>query len=258
MAEQSDFKARQFEFAAYLRDPDNQPAPADVEERRMVIYRDLFFNNVRNLLAGTFPILAELLGDDRWTLLIRDFYRDHQSHSPLFPDVPKEFLRYLADERPTGTHTDPQADPAFMQELAHYEWVEAGLMLAEDDTPHNKINTEGDLLAETPVTSRLAWLLNYAWPVNEIGRDYQPDMPADQPLYYLVYRDTADKVIFVKLNTVSARLFEILRTENMTGFEALKQVAAELNHPEPEKVISKGKQILQEWRTKDIVVGTLI
>jgi hypothetical protein len=131
-------------------------------------------------------------------------------------------------------------------------------MLAEDDTPHSIIDSEGDLLAATPVTSRLAWLLNYAWPVNEIGRDYQPDMPAEQPLYYLVYRDTAYKVIFVKLNTVSARLFEILQTENLTGLAALKKVAAELKHPEPEKVISKGIQILQEWRTKDIVVGTLI
>jgi hypothetical protein len=65
-------------------------------------------------------------------------------------------------------------------------------------------------------------------------------------------------VIFVKLNTVSARLFEILQTENLTGLAALKQVAAELKHPEPEMVISKGIQILQEWRTKDIVVGTLI
>jgi hypothetical protein len=102
VAETGNLQQQQYAFAAYIRDPDNNPAPVDIEPRRMAIYRNLFFNSVRSLLGGTFPVLSDLLGEDRWALLIRDFYRDHQSHSPLFPDVPREFLHYLADERATG------------------------------------------------------------------------------------------------------------------------------------------------------------
>ena len=33
-------------FAAHIRDPENQAGPAGVEDRRMDIYRQLFFNNI--------------------------------------------------------------------------------------------------------------------------------------------------------------------------------------------------------------------
>ena len=38
----------------------------------MAIYRDLFFNNVASLLAGTFPVLRRLLGEDEWRELLTD------------------------------------------------------------------------------------------------------------------------------------------------------------------------------------------
>ena len=42
-----DFRQVQREFAAHLRDPANNPAPGNIEERRLAIYRELFFNNVK-------------------------------------------------------------------------------------------------------------------------------------------------------------------------------------------------------------------
>ena len=111
-------RARQYAFAAHLRDPDNSPAPTDIEDRRMAIYRDLFINNVTSFLRQSFPVLADLMEEQRWKLLVKDFYREHKSHSPLFPDLPKEFLDYLANERDLGQHSDDQDDPPFLYELA--------------------------------------------------------------------------------------------------------------------------------------------
>jgi hypothetical protein len=257
MAESTDFRTKQYEFAAYLRDPDNQPAPTDIEARRMAIYADLFFNNVRNFLGGHFPVLREILGEERWAMLVRDYYRDHQSHAPLFPDMPREFLDYLAEERPSGKRTDEQADPPFMHELAHYEWVEAGLLMAEDEPPAGDIDPEGDLLANPPALSSVAWLLSYSWPVNEIGKEPQPLVPAEAPLHYLVHRDADDKVQFLRLNVVSARLFELLSANNsLSGRAALEQIADELQHAEPEKVIESGASLLKQWREKNIALGT--
>ncbi|NNG12205.1 MAG: DUF2063 domain-containing protein, partial [Halobacteria archaeon] len=59
--ERPDFIRRQYEFAAHIRDPKHQPAPADVEDRRMGIYRELFYNNVEGFIAGTFPVLRRIL-----------------------------------------------------------------------------------------------------------------------------------------------------------------------------------------------------
>jgi len=61
-----DFKAKQQEFSAYLRDPDKHPAPADVKPERMAMYRELFFNNIDQFLAVNFPVLRKLLTDTQW------------------------------------------------------------------------------------------------------------------------------------------------------------------------------------------------
>ena len=244
-------------FAAHLRAPDRHPAPEDIEDRRMQIYRDLFINNVTSFLGNSFPVLNELLGTERWAMLVRDFYRDHQSHSPLFPDMPKEFLDYLARERDEREKTDAESDPPFLYELAHYEWVETGLALAEEpDTPQD-VDATGDLLTGAPVTYGLAWLFSYQYPVNEINRDNQPAEPAPQPLHYLVYRNAEFKVKFIKMNIVSARLFELLTTDaDLTGDKALRSIATELNHPDPDKVVAGGAAILEQWREAGIILGT--
>jgi len=249
---------RQHAFAAYLRDPDNTPAPENIEERRLKIYRDLFFNNVCLLLGNAFPVLSELLGERRWKLLIRDYYRDHKSHSPLFPDMPKEFLDYLANERAGGIHTDTEADFPFMYELAHYEWVETGLLLATEKPAPANLDPQGDLLEQIPVASSLAWLFGYRYAVNEIGGEQIPDGPAEQPLHFLIYRDEQEKVQFIKLNIVSASLFEIIAAQSgLSGKQVLEKIAAQLNHPDPDKVIAGGLSILEQWREKNIVLGTV-
>ena len=107
MAEQ-DFRKLQYAFAAHLRNPETNPAPANIEDRRMTIYRDLFFNNMVSLLAGTFPVLHRILGVDRWRELVRDFYHRHQSHTPLFMEVPQEFLAFLQGEL-AGLHPGTRA-----------------------------------------------------------------------------------------------------------------------------------------------------
>lgn len=248
-------RKRQYEFAAHLRDPQQHPAPTGIEARRVKIYADLFFNNVRRFLGGSFPITVKILGDDRWSALIRDYYRDHTSHSPLFPDMPREFLGYLSEER--ADNPAAENDPPFLYELAHYEWVESGLSLASDPEPPGAINPDGDLLDQPPILRQPAWLLAYNFPVNEIGPDNQPDEPADQPLHYLVLRNADDKVKFIKLNIVSARLYELLHAdEKLTGRAALETIAAELHHSDPAAVIKSGANILEQWRTAGIVVGS--
>ena len=61
MPEIPEFQRKQYAFAAHIRDPDGAPAPEGIEDRRIAIYRDLFFNNVSQLLSNTFPVLRKIL-----------------------------------------------------------------------------------------------------------------------------------------------------------------------------------------------------
>lgn len=239
-------------FAAHIRDPQKSPAPDGIEDRRMAIYRELFFNNIRSFLSTNFPVLHSLYDAAGWDTLCRDFYRDFQCQAPLFPEIPREFLRYLQEGR--GDRAD---DPPFMLELAHYEWVELALSIAETEAEASAaIATDGDLLQGCPLLSPLAWALCYSFPVHRIGPDFQPQVPDDQPTYLLVYRNADDDVVFIELNPVSARLFALLQDNpNLSGLQALQQISAELAHPDPDVVIAGGLQILEQWRQRGIVLG---
>lgn len=251
-SQQPGFQARQYEFAAHIRNPAKNLRPVDVEDRRMAIYRDLFYNNVQEFLAGTFPILRKITPDDRWHAMVRDYFARHEAHSPYFLDIPKEFLGYLQDER--GASAD---DPVFLTDLAHYEWVELALSVLDEEPDTSALDKETDLLDRHPVISPLAWPLSYAFQVHRIGPDYQPDTPDEEATHLLVYRNPEDDVEFIELNPVSARLLDLLLDDNpRTGRAVLEQIAAELQHPDPVQVVEFGHSMLREWHDLAIVLGT--
>jgi hypothetical protein len=98
MAKVSEFQRKQYEFAAHIRDPEHNAAPAGIEDRRMAIYRELFFNNLLKLVGNTFPVLRKLHSPERWRGLIREFMVKHESSTPYFLEIPQEFLAFLENE----------------------------------------------------------------------------------------------------------------------------------------------------------------
>ena len=254
MESSPDFIRRQYEIAAHIRDPDNQPAPAEIEDRRMAIYRELFYNNVEGFLSGTFPVLRTLYNDTDWHLLVRDYFSHHRAQTPLFLEIPREFINWLNNER------DAQAnDLPFLHELAHYEWVELALSISEESTEQENINPEGNLLTGIPVLSPLAWHLSYRFPVHRIGPDFIPEEPGEQPTNIVVYRDRQDVVGFMEVNPVTKRLLELISENNKKiGRLLLDCIALEMSHPQPEVVIAGGAEILAGLSDKDIILGTKI
>ena len=243
------FQRRQIEFTAHLRDPDAAPRPGDVEGRRMALYRELLYNNVEGFLAKGFPVLRAITSDARWNELVGDFFSRHRSASPLFREIPEEFLHYLVEER--SEHPD---DPPFLAELAHYEWVEMALALSDEEIDGSAIDRDGDLLDGVPVLSPLAWALGYRYPVHRVSPDFLPE--TQEATFLLVYRDRRDDVGFLELNPVTARLVELLReAPASTGRQLLKRVAAEIDHPDPRVVIDAGESLLEDLRQRDVIVG---
>ena len=245
-------KTLQTAFAAHIRDPEANAAPDGIEDRRMNIYRELFFNNIQSLLASNFPVIHALYDDTAWKKLIRDFYSEYRCQTPLFTEVAKEFLRYLQD----GRGKRPE-DPGFLLELAHYEWVELALSIDERDITKLTSDSAGDLLLGRPMLSPLAWPLSYRYPVHRIRQDFQPDEPPEEPTHLLVYRNRDGAVKFMQLNEVSRLLLEFMQEDqDATGQQLLAKVATAIGHPEPEQVIRTGAELLDSLRRKNVLLGT--
>lgn len=246
------FKQQQYSFAAHLRDPSGNPPPVGVEDRRMKVYRELFYNNVENFIAQGFPVLRGLYDDAAWHRLVRDYFSRHRSKTPFFHGIGKEFLDYLQSER-----AEQAADPPFLFELAHYEWVETALAINEARHDLAGLCCDGDLLDGVPVLSPLAWSIAYQYPVHRISRDFQPSVPPGQPTYIVVYRDRHDQVGFLEINAVTARLMQLIEAQPASsGREHLLAIARELEHPEPERVMEGGRHMLDTLRERDILLGT--
>ena len=102
MVELPDFQKKQYAFAAHIRDPEHNPGPDDVEDRRMAIYRELFFNNLHSLLSQTFPVLKKLHDAEKWRALVRQFMISHQAQTPYFLGLvrlPRGFHDLMVDAR---------------------------------------------------------------------------------------------------------------------------------------------------------------
>ena len=241
------FQAGQFAFAAHLRDPAVNPAPADIEDRRVAIYRDLIYNNIESFLSGGFPVLRSLMSDDNWHKLVRGFVRDHRCHTPYFLEISQEFLLYLRE----GKACIPD-DLPFILELAHYEWVELALDVSPEVLPDVLSEQESNsdqyvtLLDASLQISPLAWRLNYNYPVHKISPDYQPLEAPAQPSSLVVYRGPDEKIHFFESNAVTMRLLQLLEDGQLNVRQALEQVALELQHPEPEMLVTMGESIVQQ------------
>ena len=242
------FKSTQEAFSAYIRDPQNNPPPADTSLQRMLMYRELFFNNIEGFLSGNFPVLRKILSDTNWLDMVQDFFLKHSCKSPHFSKVPEEFLHYLNNER------DCSKDFPFILELAHYEWVEMALSIAKHDPTIYNLDSF-NLLNASVTLSPLAWLLAYQYPVHKIGPSFLPDEAPDLPTFLIVYRDKDDNVNFIEITPITYRLLEIILEQNrpLLVKECLNQVAKESNHPNSEIVVSGGLQILKELVEKTII-----
>lgn len=253
MADRPDFINQQYAFAAHIRNPDTYPRPDDVEERRMKIYRELFYSNIEDSIANTFPVLRNITSDDRWHAMIRGFYSNHISHTPLFPELSSEFLKYLELERPTLPD-----DPPFLLELAHYEWVELALSLLDHPIDPSLIDPQGDFLRGVPVISPLAWSLTYQFPVHKIGPAFQPTAPDSTTTHLLVYRDNHFTIHFIEINPVTAYLLDLISNhKDLSGEELLHHIATELGHLQPNNVIQNGLAILHNFKQRGVLLGTL-
>lgn len=253
------FQEAQYAFAAHIRDPAHNAAPEGIEDRRLNIYRELFFNNVAGLMAQTFPVLNQILSDEKWLRTLRDFYAHHHCHTPLFTELAKEFLDWM-----TGARKPEADDPAFLLELAHYEWVELALSLAADIKLDQETHRYGDLLNAAPILSPLAWSLSYRFPVHKISPDYQPAATdfadGESATHLLVYRNREDDIGFIETNIVTLRLLALLANNieaKQTGQALLEQLADQLPNIPRDAMVTGGLQTLEQLRQKDIVLGTL-
>ncbi|MEM6999726.1 MAG: putative DNA-binding domain-containing protein [Pseudomonadota bacterium] len=246
-----DFRSAQLDFCAHIRNPDRNPAPADIEHRRMAIYLGLFYRNIEGFLASAFPVAKSCLESELWHALVREFIDQHSSQSPYFLEISEEFLAFLGNRGLLNL-------PPFLLELCHYEWLELALDVAEVD-PFPELS---DLPPEIELeghwrTSPVVQCAVYEWPVHRIGPEHQPELAPEAPSFLVVYRNREERVKFLEANPLTHRLLARLATPGEID-DVLQQLHAELTSTGMnialESVMSQGQSILRKLIDLSIVL----
>ena len=239
-----DFQRYQLEFTAHIRNPSAHKKPAGVAPGRMAVYREAVFNNIFESVSVCFPVCQTVLTKKAWRALIRSFMMNYQAETPIFREIPPQFLRYLNTQKIV---------PAYLKQLAHYEWVE--LAVGALDTKPVSLSKNADLLNEKPILASAHMLLEYDYAVHKISARHKPK--TSEKTYFLVFRNSDFKVRFIELNPVTFQLLKLINENNMTGKQALMRLAEDLQHPDTNAVIQFGLEILSDLANQDAIIGSV-
>ena len=238
------FQQQQMAFAAYIRDPQTHNAIEGIAEERMAVYRDLFFNNIKDTLSSAFPVLHKVVDTDQWKMLCERFFAEYRCHTPYLSRVPQKFLNYLQQNQLN--------DPPWLIELAQWEWTELELFLAPDADVVSDITD--DVMHGVPMLSPLARVQDFCYPVQNISVDYVPAAPAEQTVHLLAWRKPDDDIGFMQLNDLSARLLDLIRdNQTNTVHELLTMIAAEHTEFSPDVIMQGGLDALQSFINNTVV-----
>ena len=217
----------------------------------MKVYRELFFNNIDGMLAANFPVIRRIFGDDDWHALVRAFYRDHRSRTPLFTELPREFLRYLETR-----DVDRRSAVAARTGALRMGRACAADQRSRPATTSRTIPTV-ICLSGRPLPSPLAWPLAYAWPVHRIGPDYQPEVAPREPTLLLLRREADGKVSFHSLSPLTFRLLQRLDLEPaLSGREQLAALAVEAGAEDIDAFMRDGAAMLLQLHREGTLLGT--
>ena len=242
------FQDLQRQFLAHLRNPEQQPLPTGFDQQGSAIYVDLLYNKFNDSLTTCFPVTYAILGETAWQELLNDFIAGHRCLSPYYRQIPDEFVQYLQNERQV---TD---DLPFLAELAHFEWIELALSIAEAEPVVTEILSDAQLMEAVLVFTPVIKLLHYVWPVQQINRAYQPDEPPSVATHILGFRDAADHVQFIALNPATASL--VLQLQNQyTAKQALQELGKDFTPAELSNLMLFGKDILADLYRQGAIIG---
>ena len=241
-------KDYQMAFTRHIRDPQNTKAPADVSERGMAVYTEIVFNNIESSVAACFPVLKKILAEEVWLRFVREFFIHQPCVTPIFREIPEAFLAYI--DRVSGL-------PPYVQNLAHYEWVELYLAYADETIHWSQIDTEAHLL-DSPVAFVPAMaLLSYDYPVHQISPENIPTSALETPVNLMVFRDSDDEVKFVELNQKTAALIEDLQDGQLTARQALIGIASVMAFDDIDAIVDFGLDVLNDLKSQGAILGVL-
>lgn len=240
----NDFRQFQFALARHLRDPLSVPAPEGIPLVDAHACTQDMVNHLQELLNPAFATTRALLGEEIWALALRLFLKDAPAHTPWASTTQRAFVDHVC-ESPDMHHM-----PAWLPDLAHFEWLKSAISTAPVQWP--LCDAHGDVMQQTVVLNPTHVEAVYEWPVHCLSAEHKPDDMQNTHLSML--RDADDALQVCESSVFRGQLLDLLRA-GQTGEQALRGMAEWLSHPAPEDLVQQGAAVMAQLQREGIVLG---
>lgn len=224
------------------------------------IYKSLIIDSLSEALANIYPLTSKLLKflflkefsdkdlcsqelnikwQEHWQQITRDYMQQYPSDSPIFNEVAKDFPEFLKVNN---------YEPAYVFELAFYEWVMLALFLHED------LDSESQV---TPVHLLCSFNFSILEIAEALGNDKFDFTNIAKAQNIFFYRDSeSNKVKTFLLSSLTS--FVIARlTDNMPKVNILEEIVTNFNIEESQlvKIREELGVLFRELEAKNILLS---
>src|SRR5688572_5646113 len=237
-------------LAAYGVQGEDLRALVDVGADRMLVYRALVHNRMRNATRAFIPRVVARIGEGRLRADFDRFVDDRAALSYYLRDVPAEFVAWV------GPRWQADADiPAYIPDLARHELLDNDV---RNDPAGGEAPTGNPVALDRPLafdgTTRL---MRYSFAVHRLSTakdDRSEPEPAATSL--LVYRDAEHKVRYLELSTfAAAALVHLLAGQPVQ--DALRAAAADLGEPLDDDKLAAAAMLLADLAERGVMLGAI-
>ena len=184
-------------------------------QRELSIYKSLVLEKLNKTLKEAFPLCHKIL-KDYWAEIVLDFYHKFPSKSGLYLQLTKNFPPYLKSFG-FRLHFRKTQFPAWLHELAEYEWAELDLF---NFHPHEKNSAKKKELTETDYVKLIKAhkIFRFEYPVSKIVEHLSSKRKKHNISFFkkqketlLIFRDKHQQVRYFLLSPGSYFLIDNLR-----------------------------------------------
>lgn len=188
-------------FAIFCRTGDLINCP-ELLPSNIQLYHKLVLNVIEDTLQNAYPITHQLLTQEEWDSLVKEFFATHACQSNQIWSMPKEFYEWLV-----RSNTPILEKYIFLDELLWFEWIELDMFMMDDQIiSHTKF---GDILFSKLILNPEHRLLSFKFPVHL--KNCEDISVSDKANYFvLANRNSNGDILFNEISAPVVRLIEYL------------------------------------------------
>ncbi len=239
--------------ATFLRehgvDGEDLDAMVEVGAERMLVYRQLVHNRMRNTIRDFIPRVAARLGRTRYNEDVDAFVELRAAHSPYLRDVPSEFVQWVLPR-----WAEDPAVPDYIADLARHELLDLDV---RNDPRGGEAQTELPMALDRPLRFDGATrLCAYEHAVHRLPKAVDDRSEPDaEHTELLVYRDDKHKPRYLALTPFAAALLRELIVEAKAVQPALMAAAESLGEPLDDDKLVSAAQLFADLGERGVCLG---